>query len=397
MTIEPSAVRERASLREANCKDLAASHIEPCLSIYTSECSGPDGANRCLSRISKLLRTAEPKLRNMSMTIEDAENILASNWHTVGEGEPRHPVPQGLAIFLSKDYFGYCWFPARVANRVDIARQFFLRPVLPFLPTDDRFFVLALSQKHVRLFEGSRQGMHERILRDIPANLRDDLEALHMERHYQMHTASSPPTRQKGAVFHGAKLEHKDRLIHFFRDVDRGVAASLKAQRAPLIVASVDYLFPIYREANTYPHLLDETIDGNPDLRSADTLYEAAWKIFEEQSLKAAARAFSLFKEHIDTPLTSRNLREVLTAAQSGWVRFLFIPPSGEEWGSLVSPDVVHLHANREPGDEDLLNLAAILTIRHGGHVHVVPSEQLPQGARIAATFRFGSSVATTA
>jgi hypothetical protein len=280
---------------------------------------------------------------------------------------------------------------------MDISRQFFLRPLLPLVPTDDRFFVLALSQKHVRLFEGSREGMHERILRGVPANLRDDLEALHIQRQYQMHTASSPAAHQKGAVFHGAKLEHKDRLIHFFRDVDRGVAASLKAQQTPPIVASVDYLFPIYKEANTYPHVLEETIEGNPDFRSADALYEAAWKIFEEQSSKAAARALSMFREHVETPLTSRNVREVLVAAQAGRVRFLFIPPSGEEWGSLVSPDVVHLHTNREAGDEDLLNLAAVLTIRHGGHVHDVSSEQLPQGAHIAAKFRFGSHVPTTA
>jgi hypothetical protein len=30
------------------------------------------------------------------------------------------------------------------------------------------------------------------------------------------------------------------------------------------VLAGVEYLLPIYREANTYPHLLAEGIHGNP-------------------------------------------------------------------------------------------------------------------------------------
>src|ERR1039458_4120862 len=376
--------------REAECADLIARHVEPCISIYTSDCSGRDGERQCLPRLNRLLRTAESRLQKTSMTIDEAESLLTSNWRLFEESGASHLGSQGFAVFMSKDFFGYRRLTAPVANQVAVAHEFLVRPLLPLVPPEDHFFVLALSQNHVRLLEGSRIGICERAMHEVPWNLPQDLEGLHFERHYQMHTASSPSAHQKGAVFHGPSIEHKDRLIHFFRDVDRGVADSLKGQQGPLILAAVDSLFPTYREANTYPHLLDETIDGNPDLLSPNALHDAAWKIFEEQVSKASARAFAVYQEHVNTPLTSSNLREVIVAAERGVVRFLFVPSNGERWGSLGPSQTVHVHAKQEPGDGDLLNLAAILTLRHGGRVYLVPPEQLREGVDLAAGIRFG-------
>jgi hypothetical protein len=60
----------------------------------------------------------------------------------------------------------------------------------------------------------------------------------------------------------------------------------------------------------------------------------------------------------------------------------------GEQWGSLVLPETVHLHSGQEPGDDELLNLAAVLTLRHEGPVYVVPPDELREGASLAAVFR---------
>ncbi|HEY6902798.1 MAG TPA: hypothetical protein VI216_00715 [Candidatus Acidoferrales bacterium] len=383
-------IRTKDEAKEATYADLAAQHVQPCISLYTSECFALNDAQLCLPRLEKVLRNAESAFQNAPMTAEEVEKRLRSNWLATGQNARAHLSAQGLALFMSRDFFGHCHLPAPIDNQVAVGRNFLVRPLLPLVPTDDRFFVLALSQKHVRLFEGSRSAIRERTTEDFPGTLREDLEGLHFERQYQMHTASSPAAGQKGAVFHGPSLQHKDRLIHFFRNVDRSVADSLKGQQAPLIVAAVDYLFPIYQEANTYPHLLDENIGGNPDLWPPNTLHAAAWKIAEKRLRGEGARAFAMYNEHVNTPLTSTNLREILAAAKSGLVRFLFLAPTRERWGRLALPETVHVHAEQERGDEDLLNLAAILTLRHGGFVHVVPQEGLREGADMAAVFRFG-------
>jgi hypothetical protein len=95
-----------------------------------------------------------------------------------------------------------------------------------------------------------------------------------------------------------------------------------------------------------------------------------------------------MYKKLANTERTSSNLREILVAAARARIRYLFVPPGSEQWGEFVRPETVHLHAQQEPGDEELLNLAAVLTIRHEGQVYVVPPEELREGAPLAAVFR---------
>lgn len=383
---------------EADYPTLAAEHMPPCISIYMTSGVGVESAEQELLRVRNLLQTAEPSLQNSSMSLEEAGALLTSNWHTVQEGQPPHPSAKGLAVFISKDFFGFSHLPAPVDDRVVVGSDFFVRPLLSLVPPEDRFFVLTLSQKHAKLFEGSRRGMRERTLWETPENLREDFEgySFSFERQYEMHTAYSPLSSLKGAVFHGRSLRHKDRIAHFLHDINRGVVTALKGQPGPLILATLDYLVPIYSEVNTHTQLLEQTIGGNPDLLSPNAIYTAAWKIVDEELSKAGARAFAVYTQHMNSPLTSSNLRETLAAAHRGLVRFLFVASSAERWGSLVPPETVHVHTTQEPGDTDLLNLAAILTLRHGGHVYTVPPSQLREGADLAAVFRYalGSQVA---
>lgn len=379
-----------ANINNFELTDLVAPHVEPCISIYTSDCWASNGAGDCLPKFAGLLRAAAPQFQDTLMTVEEAQALLTSHWRAMDKSDSVFANSRGLAVFMSRDSFAIHPLPVTVASHITVGRQFLVRPLLPFTPRENSFFVLALSQKHVRLFEGSRRGIHERKIRDVPANLHEDLQGVQFERQYQMHTAAPLGTHQKGAIFHGPSVHRKDRLLHFFRDVDRGVAESLKGQQKPLILAAVDYLLPIYKEANSYPHLLDEMIDGNPDLLSPATIHSAAWRIMEGEAARTEARGFAVYHEHVNTPLTSSNLRDVLAAAERGIVRFLFVRADGDRWGSFASPAIVHLHAKAERGDEELLNLASILTIRHGGYVYVVPPEKLPEGADLAAVFRFG-------
>ena len=368
---------------EADYKALAKVHEGPCISFYMDRSPQAGRAQNDLNRRKDQLRNAKASFQGTSMTVDQAERLLESNWHLAPAGN------EGAAIFLSRDFAGCCRMKAPVVERLVIGSEFFVRPLLPLVPANDRFFVLALSQKHVRLFEGSRRGMEERHMQETPANLHEDLAGLSFERRYEMHTAASRASNQKGAIFHGPSISNKDRLIHFFRDVDRGVASILKDQQGPLIVAAVEYLFPIYEEANTYPHLLKDAIAGNPDTLSPEALHAASWKIFEKHLSAEAGRALDVYKAHTNTPLTSSNLRKVIAAAAGGTVRFLFVPATGEQWGLFEPPETVHIHETKEAGDDELLNLAAILTLRHGGEVHVVPTDELRPGAEVAAVFRF--------
>lgn len=129
-------------------------------------------------------------------------------------------------------------------------------------------------------------------------------------------------------------------------------------------------------------------IAGNPDILSPEAIHEAGWKVIEKHSSDAAQHAFEVYKEHVNTPLTSSSIRKIIGAAERGIVRFLFLPRTSERWGSFEPPETVHLHDTREAGDTELLNLAAVLTLRHGGKVYIVAPDDLRSGVE-AAVFRF--------
>jgi len=388
MVADKSAGEARIAVRQADYSLLAADHPAPCISIYLRIAAAETVQQRLL-RLENLLRAAETRLHDFSMSWDQAESLLGLAWRAIAGGETHRPAAQGLVMFLSKDSVSYCDLRGPLEDRVVVGREFFVRPLLSLVPHDDRFFVLSLSQKHVKLYEGSASGIKERALQGIPENVREDFEGHGFEREYQLHTASSHRWGQKGAVFHGPSLDEKDKIRHFLRDIDRGVAGALQGQQAPLIVAAVEYLIPIHRSVNTYAHLADDALIGSPDLWSPSELYSAAWKIVEKSIAKQEQSAFALYQEQINTPLTSSNLREITTAAQRGLIRFLFLSASAQRWGLIISPETVHVHNTEEPGDSDLLNLAAILTLRHGGQVFEEAPNRLPEGAEAAAVFRF--------
>jgi hypothetical protein len=49
----------------------------------------------------------------------------------------------------------------------------------------------------------------------------------------------------------------------------------------------------------------------------------------------------------------------------------------------------VEIHSERQPGDEDLLNVAAIHAMFNGAKVYAVESDEMPGGGPLAAVLRY--------
>jgi hypothetical protein len=81
------------------------------------------------------------------------------------------------------------------------------------------------------------------------------------------------------------------------------------------VLAAVHYLIPFYHQVNSYPHLLDEGIFGNPDSEKGDSLLATVRVILEKHTGVERDSEFKMFMENINLPLTSSNLREVAATA----------------------------------------------------------------------------------
>jgi hypothetical protein len=215
------------------------------------------------------------------------------------------------------------------------------------------------------------------------------------ERQLQFHTATGPSGGKgsRAAAFHGhggVVQDDKVDILRYFHKVDDGLRKLLAGEQAPLMLAGVDYLLPLYREANTYPHLIEAGIEGNPDNLSAEELHQQAWAIVQPRFLEERIEAAKRFRQFADTDQASDDLAEVVPAAYHGRVETLFVALDLQQWGTFdPATNEVQLHQDTKPGDQDLLDSAAVQTLLNGGSVYAVEPEQMPVEAPLAALLRY--------
>jgi hypothetical protein len=178
----------------------------------------------------------------------------------------------------------------------------------------------------------------------------------------------------------------KDRILRFFRDVDHGVQHAVGDQRAPLVLAAVDYLRPLYRAASTHPRILAGGLSGNPDHLGAHELHRRAWTLvgerFRSDQREVAVRCRALERRGRATS----DLRRIVPAAIAGRVESLLVPMDTEQWGTVdPATGAAQLHRRVRPGAVDLFDLAAVETLRHGGTAYPLPAGQ----TRPAAILRY--------
>jgi hypothetical protein len=307
---------------------------------------------------------------------------------------------RGLAIFVADTFYRYYQVPQDFSELVVVTDQFHLKPILPFLTGDGRFYVLTLSQKDVRFMQGDRMSLREVEVLNLPTSMDEALQYDETagDGQFRIGTtsgASNFTSSQQPGQFHGQGSPDQDDikqdLLQFFHVIDDAVHEFLKDKRAPLILAGVEYLMPIYHEANTYPHLVTEdNIAGNVKVEKPEELHEKAWAIAEPLFTKAIDDAANYYHDLSNTNVTSTDLNETVPAAYYGRVQQLFVAVGRQQWGRFdAEANEMQIHSEPEPGDEDLLDAAAIQTIVNGGVVYAVEPEKMPDKAAIAAVFRY--------
>jgi hypothetical protein len=372
---------------------LATVSDDTCVSIFLpTERRGVETQQNPI-RFKNLLREAEEKLIDTGMRGQDARDLLKPV-QELDEYEFWQHQSDGLAIFISSNVLSYYCVPLNFSELVVVSERFHLKPLLPLLTGDGQFYILALSQNQVRLFQGSRYSVHEMDLENVPQSIAEALKYDDPEKSLQFHTGTSQGGGgDRSAIFHGQGAGNeiqKDNLLRYFRKVNDGLQELLKNPQFPLIVAGVDYLLPIYKQANTYPHLMDEGITGNPEELPAEELQQQAWNIVQPYFEQAQHQAVERYQAMAGTGQTASNIPEAVSAAYYQRVESLFVPVGQQKWGQF-DPETgrVEVHPQPEIGDEDLMDLAAVYTLLNGGTVYAVAPEQVPGDAPLAAVLRY--------
>jgi len=374
-------------------ENLLEKQSAPCISMYIPMVQkGPETRQNQI-RFGNAVREAENELNRM-MPHKDASDILDPAKALLEETWFWSHQSNGLAVYLSGDFFRRYRVDLRLEELVTVGSRFHLKPILPLFHAGARFYVLALSQNRVQLLRCTPSSSQVMDLPSVPSDLSTALQYEETESQLQFHTGTSQGRGNRPAAFHGqgvGKDDKKDQVERFLRTVDRSLwEAVLRNEDIPLVAACVDYVFAIYQRVNSYPHLLDTPVTGNPDEKSPKDLQEQAWEVVEPYFQKFREAAVREFEEFKHTERTSKDLRKILPASFEGRVKHLLVDPKQILWGTFdPENDQVILHDSKEPGDQGLVDLASVETIIRGGTVYALGAEEMPGDSPVTAVFRY--------
>ncbi len=341
-----------------------------------------------------VLSGAEDALAERGMRRPEITDLLAPARALHQDTLAWQHMGDGLAMYLRPGWHRTLRVPMALPELVSVGDRFLLGPLLPMISGDEHFLVLALSQRALRLFEGTRQRMAEVDLTGVPTDLRDVVAPAEPRSDTMARPATSAGGTAGRAVYygHGAADEgyRKEDVISFLREVAGGLHGKLAGRTAPLVLVGLEDLVAGYREVNGYRHLVGTAITSNADEMSADDLHRSAWSLVEQRVDAARDHAISVFHQLKGTGRVSSDPQAVRQAAHEGRVETLFMTADPwcwrqDETGQLR---VVEMGRAGPLAECERLDATVVGTLRTGGQVHATPSQVVP-GSDVAAIFRY--------
>jgi len=296
-----------------------------------------------------------------------------------------------LAVLGAPNLFRVYRLQRTVPEVAIVADSFHLKPLMRILQSADRYHVLGVSRREVKLFEGNRDALDEiELAPEVPRTITEALGEFSPE----PLTVTSYSTGPGAAIRHGygSKQDEIDAdTERFFRAVDRAVLEHhSQPSGLPLILAALPEHHGLFRQASQNRFLMADGIDVHPDALPAGVLRERAWRLVEPQYLARLAGLIEQFEQAKSKDLGSDDVALVAEAAVGGRVSTLLIEAErhipgtiDKAWGCIVSGDLEH------PEIDDLLDDLGEVVVSKSGEVVIVPAERMPTQTGLAAIYRF--------
>ncbi|WP_138431073.1 hypothetical protein [Fodinibius saliphilus] len=367
--------------------NLAEKEQDICISIYLPTHKMGEEVQQDPIRLKNLLTEAKEQLKEHKVKEQRIKNVLKEPTDLLDKPMFWQHNDKGLALFITEDDFEYHRVPHSFKERVMVDDHFLITPLVPMISLEGSFCILALSQKKVRLLRCSRAEVTEIELEDSPKNMEEFKK-------YDVYEKNITSAGSGGSesMFHGwgdGSVE-TDYVENYLKTIENEVTSILRKRNDPLVLTGINEAVALYRKANHYSRIMDETISGNPDPKSNEEIKDEGWEIIQSYFLKDMYDDIKRFGDLSGSDKQSDNLTKIVEAAYYGKVESLFVPIGEHSWGWFdTERDVVHHSPKPKNGEHDLINMAAIKTLTQSGNVYALDKEDMPNDSSIAAIFRY--------
>ncbi len=378
-------------------KHLAKEQAKPCLTAYFPVEHGWPAAKSNAIVLKNIIRDVEKQLAAMSdgQALRNAflEPLTSLNGDTLA----REDIGPGICIMADKDGSKTCIAPIKTEPFSHIGNEYYLKPFLLPVAADASFYVLELTQKQVRLYEGTRWYFKDITPSDLPRNLNEALPYENPEKQLQFHTGAgyNAGTGKRDAIYHGqGAADNRKKWIPRFCERVAGVIENhLAADNKALVLAGVEEVLSTFRHLSHYPCIHDRDVRGNPEYFEKGELHRKACAVLEPVFNASVDEALHRYSKDEKNGQVATGFRDVFSCLKESRIDTLFIAEDVTQWGRIAdaAERVVDEHEQRKNGDSELLNLAAVMALQSGSTVYNLPRERIPGGtdAGIAGSLRF--------
>ena len=193
-------------------------------------------------RVSNLAKEAGERLL-AEFPRREVDPILARLEKIIGEIDYRYAL-DGLAIYVNQDFAHKYYLPFTLNARVIIDETFATRDLVFALNRTPRYWVLALSEKPTRLFDG----------------VRDNLEEINNDNFPMVHTGPGGEGTLPGGAGVNISAYRDEHHRQFFRQVDANFGELAKIDPQPLVVVGVDRYLAFFDGVTSHKNLIISTM-----------------------------------------------------------------------------------------------------------------------------------------
>ena len=254
--------------------------------------------------------------------------------------------------------------------------DFHIKPLLPLLAANRRFNILALSKGNVKLLSATPFACAQIPLDHLTVEAQAELDS---------RTESDPSVTPDALA-----EERKALLLAETRRTVAAVKAALGDDDAPLVLVGDPNVAGHFAGHAHLRQLHPVQLHLNPFALSDTELRDKALEALAPEFAGELDAVLDQVNARLGTaaPTVAIRLEEILQAAQDGRVDAVVVAEDEALWGRFDAGKVM-VHGRPGPDEEDLLNQAALLALRHGGRAFAIPRERMPRHVPAAANLRF--------
>jgi hypothetical protein len=328
--------------------------------------------------LKNLAGEAVQQLRRADVGRDDVAAVDEHLADLVDDDEFWRYQARSLALFLTPTASTTFRLANHLVPAVEVSDRFHLKPLLRAVTFPNAAFLLALSQNGARLIEIAADLEPSEIrVPDLPSDVASAVRKASIR-------DRAPSGRLQGSE------GQKTRMRQYARQIDQALRPLLTGHDLPLILAAAEPMDAIYRSVNSYPHLLAETLPGNPDTSTDAELAERARRVLDAVYADELRTTRETYARRASQRRASGDIADVARAATFGLVDTVLVDIDevvpgylDEETGAVSFADA-----------DDAANYGVVDEIArrvwlNGGRVLAVRRDDIPGNGSVAAILRY--------